>query len=284
RPHLGIGLAVVLMSRSEEGSERDLDADALRLDVFGFGTVAEERARHDKAMTGLGYAPARVAASGTLPLGRRMSYSLELPEGCVRLDWVSGAPLRGVEAWLYAPDGALLAADRGKSPRLFRCGPAGTARLDASTLSRPGPFALELYAERGTPKLLETHPLAASRLLGRMIEQGLIPTARQVGAVYENELTSTGLARQALTLPFGRCLDVTLAVGAGAQGVELRLVRPDGTEVGLSRGETTTSLHACALDATTGSTPEVTAEMRVEAGAATGLLTARQGDPRPKSP
>ena len=216
RPHLGIGLAVVMLSRSEEGSEPDIDAEALRLDVYSFGSVAEERKQHDALQASLGYPPARVVASGTLPLGRRLSYPLDLPEGCVRLDWVSGAPLRGVEAFLYAPDGALLAKETGKNPGLFRCGPASAARLDAGSLSRAGPFALELYPERGTPKLLEKYPLAASRLLGRMLETGIIASARQVGAVYASDLTSTALTRQALTLPFGRCLDVTLAIGPGA--------------------------------------------------------------------
>lgn len=284
RPHLGIGVAVLMLSRSEDGSEADIDADTLRLDVFAFGTVAEERKRHDREQAARGYPAPRVAALGSLPLGRRLSYALELPEGCVRLDWVSGAPLRGVEAWLYAPDGALWAADRGKNPQLFRCGPKSSARLDVSSLSRPGPFALELYPEPGTPKVLEKYPLAASRLLARMTGQGLIATARQVGAVYEAQLTSTALARQALTLPFGRCLDTTLAVGPGAASVELRLVRADGTELGIARGQSATGLHVCAVDGTSGTAPEVTAEMRVLAGTATGLLTARQADPRPRAP
>ncbi len=102
--------------------------------------------------------------------------------------------------------------------------------------------------------------------------------------MYASDLTSTALTRQALTLPFGRCLDVTLAIGPGAANVELRLVRADGTELGLSRGESATSLHVCALDAAAGSAPELTAEMRVVAGAATGLLTARQVDPRAPAP
>jgi len=284
RPHLGIGLAVLMMSRSEEGSEADIDADTLRLDVFAFGTLADERKRHDREQAALGYPAPRVAASATLPLGRRVSYPVELPEGCARLDWVSGAPLRGVEAWLYAPDGALWAAERGKNPQLFRCGPRSSARLDVSSLSRPGPFAVEVYPEPGTPKVLDKHPLAASRLLARMATEGLITTAKQVGAVYESQLSSTALARQTLTLPFGRCLDVTLAIGTGAENVELRLVRADGTELGLSRGQHATGLRACALDAAGGASPDVTAEMRVVAGSATGLLTARQVDPRPAAP
>jgi hypothetical protein len=284
RPHAGIGVAVAVLSRSVEDTEADIDAETLRLDAFAVGSVAEERKRHDAAQIALGYAAPRVVASGTLPLGRRVSFPLELPEGCVRLDWVSGAPLRGVDAWLYGADGSLLASDSGKSPRLFRCGAAAGVRLDADSLSRPGPFALELYAEPGTPKLLDKHPLAASRLLGRMLEQGLIDRARQVGAIYALDLTPSALGKQALTLPFGRCLDATVAIGPGGSGVELRLVRSDGTELALGRGDTATSVRACALDATSGTAPEVVAELRLTAGSANALLTAHQTDPRGPAP
>jgi len=284
RPRAGIGVAVAAFSRSVEGSEPDIDAETLRLDVFATGSVADERKRHDAAEAALGYSAPRVVASGTLPLGRRLSFPLELPDGCVRLDWVSGTPLRGVEGWLYGGDGALLASDDGKAPRLFRCGPAASVRLDASSLSRPGPFAVELYAEPGTPKLLDKHPLAASRLLARMVSSGLITQAKQVGAVYELALTPNALAKQELTLPFGRCLDATVAIGPGGSGVELRLVRPDGTELGSGRGDTATSVHACAVDATAGSAPPVVAELSLSAGSAPALLTARQTDPRAAAP
>jgi hypothetical protein len=284
RPRSGVGVAVVMLSRSIEGTEPDIDAETLRLDAFAFGSVADERKRRDAELAALGYGAPRVVASGTLPLGRRLSFPLELPEGCVRLEWVGGAPLRGVEAWLYGADGALLASDNGKTPRLFRCGPAATARLDVSSLSRPGPFALELYVETNTPKILEKYPLAASRLLGRMVETGLVTRARQVGAVYTLDMTPSALARQDLTLPYGRCLDATVALGPGASGIELRLVRKDGTELALGRGDTATSVHACAVDATAGTDPALVAELRVTAGAAPALLTARQTDPRGRAP
>jgi hypothetical protein len=284
RPRAGIGVAVAMFSRSTDGSEREIDAETLRLEVFATSSVTDERKRHDAAEAALGYPAPRVAAAGSLPLGRRLSYPLELPDGCVRLDWVSGTPLRAVEAWLYAADGSLLATDDGSAPRLFRCGPAASVRLDATSLSRPGPFALELYPEPGTPKQLEKEPLAASRLLARMSAAGLIVRARQVGAVYALELTTTALAKQQLTLPFGRCLDATVAIGPGGSGVELRLVREDGTELGAGRGDTTTNVHACAVDATSGTAPPVIAELRLAAGTATALLTAHQTDPRAPAP
>jgi hypothetical protein len=193
-------------------------------------------------------------------------------------------PLRGVRAWVYAPDGALLASDEGAHPVLFVCGKGGKVRLDAESLARPGPFAVELRKERNTPKMLEDQPLAAGRLIRRMLERGVIDAGRRVGAVYAHPLSPTALARQKLTLPIGRCLDATLAVGPGAEGAELRFVGAGGEELALARGSSVTSARICASDSETNDSPEVTAELRVLVGAATGLLTAHLTDPGPRKP
>jgi hypothetical protein len=284
RPHGGVGLAVVMMSRSREGTETEIDRTALRFSVYATRGVKEERSQLGSALSRAGYAEGRVVASGQLPLGRRTSTELSLQAGCSRLDWVSGAPLRSVRTWVYAPDGSLLASDEGAHPVLFVCGKGGKVRLDAESLARPGPFAVELRKERGTPKVLEEQTLAAGRLVRRMVERGVIETGRRVGAVYVHALSSTALARQKLTLPIGRCLDATLAIGAGAEGAELRFLGSDGTELSLTRGDTTTSTRICARDSETNDSPEVTAELRVLVGTATGLLTAHLTDPGPKKP
>ncbi len=278
RPHGGVGLAVVMMSRSREGTETEIDRQVLRFSVFATRPVAEEQAQLASTLSRAGYGGGRVVASGTLPLGRRTSTELTLPPGCARLDWVSGVPLRGVRTWIYGLDGALLASDEGAHPLLFVCGKGGKVRLDAESLARPGPFAVELRQERATPKLLEDQTLAAGRLIRRMIERGVIDSGRRVGAVYVHALTPTALARQKLTLPIGRCLDATLAVGPGAEGAELRFVGPDGAELSLTRGDNVTSTRLCARDAETNDSPEVTAELRVLGGSATGLLTAHLTD------
>ena len=214
-----------------------------------------------------------------LPLGQRKSISFDLPAGCSRLDLVTGAPLRGVEAWLYADDGSLLARASGAAPVLFPCTAGGRVRLDAESLARPGPFALELRPEQGTPKTLTEHPLAASRLLARMIERGVINVARRVGAVYVHPVGTTALARQHLVVPVGRCLDVTGAMGPGAAGFEIRLVASDGQQVAIGSGEHSTSIRVCSADARGG---ELVAELRTLAGTATSLLTAHLVDPRAK--
>jgi hypothetical protein len=284
RPHGGVGLAVVMMSRSREGTETEIDRAVLRFSVFATAGVAEERGQLAARLSRAGYGEGRVLTSGTLPLGRRTSTELTLPTGCSRLDWVSGAPLRGVRAWVYSPDGALLASDEGARPILVVCGKGGKVRLDAESLARPGPFAVELRQERNTPKLLEDQTLAAGRLIRRMLERGVIDTGRRVGAVYVHPLSPAAVARQKLTLPIGRCLDATLAIGPGAEGAELRFVGSDGAELALARGDTATSTRVCSNDSETNDSPEVTAELRVLAGTATGLLTAHLTDLGPRSP
>jgi hypothetical protein len=279
RPHVGIGLAIAMMSRSREGTEADIDADVTRLDLYPTQGVGPERERRAAELTRLGLPGGRLVTTGTLPLGQRKSVSFELPAGCSRLDLVAGTPLRGVDAWLYADDGSLLASSSGPSPVLYACAAGGRVRLDAESLFRPGPFALEQRAEPGTPKALVEHPLAASRLLGRMVEHGVIATARRVGAVYVHPVGPNALARQTLLVPVGRCLDVTGAIGPGASGFEIRLVSSDNQQIALGSGEHSTSVRACAIDSRGG---DIVAELRTSTGSATALLTAHQVDPRAK--
>ena len=279
RPHVGIGLAIAMMSRSREGTEADIDASVTRLDLYPTLGIGPERDRRAAELTRQGLPAARLVASGTLPLGQRKSVSFDLTPGCSRLDLVAGSPLRGVDAWLYADDGSLLASGSGPSPVLYACASGGRVRLDAESLFRPGPFALEMRAEPGVPKTLVEHPLAASRLLARMVERGVIGTARRVGAVYAHPVGSTALARQSLLVPVGRCLDVTGAIGPGASGIEVRLVSSDGQQIALGSGEHSTSVRACSADSRGG---DIVAELRASAGTATALLTAHQVDPRAK--
>jgi hypothetical protein len=279
RPHIGIGLAIAMMSRSREGTEADIEGDILKLDLYPTLGVGPERERRATELAPLGLGTGRLLASGTLSLGQRKSLTVDLLPGCSRLDFVAGAPLRGVDTWLYAEDGSLLASATGPSPVLYACTAGGKARLDAEPLARPGPFALELRAEPGTPKALVDNPLAASRLLSRMVEHGVIAVARRVGAVYAHPVTPTVLARQNLLVPVGRCLDVTGAIGPGASGFEIRLVGSEGQEIALGRGESSTSVRACAMDAPSGN---IVAELRASSGSATALLTAHLVDPRAK--
>lgn len=280
RPHAGRGLAVVVLSRSKKGTEQDIDAHSLRFDLLPPRDMEEARRIHQARMEAAGYLPARVIAKGNLLVGRRQSVEIDLAPGCHRIDLWSQYPMHGIEAWLWASDGSLIATDRdGAKATLFACTRGTKARLDAEALVRPGNFELEIRRERETPKLLESYPLAASRLLSRMVSRGVIKSAQQVGAPQRFQLTSTKLERMEILVPVGRCVDITLALDAGASGAEIRLLdKSDGSEVALVRGPESASTRACALDR--GDTLYAVAELRVATGDAIGLVATRMLAPR----
>lgn len=275
RPHAGRGLAVVILSKSKKGTEQDINAHSLRFDLLPPLDMVEARREHAERLDAAGYPPARSVAKGTLLVGRRQSVDLDLRAGCYRLDVWSQHPMHGVEAWLWSPDGALIANEKsGTNATLFACTRGVKARLDAEALVRPGSYEVELREERETPAILYAYPLAASRLLARMFARGVIKTAHQVGAPQRFNLTSTHLERLDVLIPVGRCVDVTLALDPGANGAEIRLIdKANGHEVALVRGLQSTSTRACALDRR--DTLHATAELRVATGAAVGLVATR---------
>ncbi len=274
RPHAGIGLAVVMLSRSTEGTERDIDSRAARFDLYPMGPLEDARVR------GAGERRARRVASGTLEMGRRNGVQLDLPRGCARIDVLAGAPLRGVEAWLWSPGGALLANARGGAgASLHACTTGGKARLDVEPIARGGPYAIEIAAETEGPAALFSDPLAAGRLLDRMLARGVVTQAAQVTAVQELTLEPTQQGSVNIKVPVARCVDLTAAIGAGGSGVELRFVNSEnGEELGLFRGGDSVSGKVCALRS--GKTLEVRAELRALAGKARALVATRLIDPR----
>src|SRR5262249_6471624 len=148
---------------------------------------------------------------------------------------------------------------------LFACSSGVKARLDTEALTRPGRYAIELRNEGDTPKLLENNPLAASRLLSHMSSRGVIRSAGQVGAPRVVELSPTRFESVDFLVPIGRCVDLTLALGPGATGAEIRLVdTADGRELTLSRGTYSANVRGCALDRP--SSLNARAEIRVGAG------------------
>jgi hypothetical protein len=141
RPHVGIGLAIAMMSRSREGTEADIDADVTRLDLYPTQGVGPERERRAAELTRLGLPGGRLVTTGTLPLGQRKSVSFELPAGCSRLDLVAGTPLRGrrlAARELERPEPGALRL-RGRRTRAPRCGIAlspGAVRARAASGAR----------------------------------------------------------------------------------------------------------------------------------------------------
>lgn len=281
RPHVGRGLVAVVLSRTAPHERPDANADVLSFDLAPVGDLADTRAKNESRLEASGYPKAKVLGRGQLVVGRRVSVDLDIPEGCSRLDVLSGRPVRGIDALLWKHDGTLIAhTESSGQATLFACGHGDKARLDLEATVLPGPYAVELRPDRDAAAPLADHPLAASRLLARMTSRGIVRAARQVPAPKAVSLSATTLQHEDLLVPVGRCVDVTLALGAGASGAELRLVdAADGREVALARSAWAASARACAIDAST--TLHVRAEMRVTAGSTTGLFATRMLAPRP---
>jgi hypothetical protein len=245
------------------------------------GDLDESRAKNQTALERAGYARAKVISQGALEVGRRTSVPVELPAGCSRLDVLSGAPVRGIEAWLWAGDGTLVASDRGGAQAtLFACTPGGKMRLDAEALMRPGRYAVELRREHRAPKLFEQAPLAAGRLLATMSARGAIQSSGGLGNAPELvQLSSTRLESLVLTLPPARCMDVTVALGPGARGVEARLLdAASGNELEYVRGTYSVSAKTCA--GARAAPAKVRLELRVTTGDGAALVATRVHDPQ----
>lgn len=278
RPQSGRGLGVVMLSRTRPGTERDLDTTLTRLSAFPHAELDAALREHGETLARNGYGPGRQVASGTLEVSRRNSIALQLPAGCSRLDVIGGVPLRGIDARLWSPAGTLIADARSSGQALlFACGAAGAARLDLEATLRSGPFGVVLRPEPDVPAALPRNPLAASRLLAHMIERGVLRRASEVGQVTEVELSPTELATLDVTVPFGRCVDLTVALGADAIGAEVRLVATTtGAQVGFGRGPHATSARVCSLEgAAAHDNLKTRAELRVRAGAGRALVATR---------
>ena len=281
RPQSGRGVAVLVLSQSDADSSAP--DDALRIDRFPNGTLDDVRQRNAARLNGLGYAAAQVVKNGQLQPGHTDLTTLVLPKGCARLDVLLAEPIRDVSARLWGADDSLLAGDDDATSRvLFACSSGGPARLDVESLSRAGAYGIELRLEPETAPLLHGSPLAASRLLGYMTEHGLIASASQAGKVTRHDLTPEHLATEPFLVPLGRCVDVTLALGAHGTGAEVRLVDAEsGAELAFGRGTSVASAHVCAVGPEAGGTIHARAEFRVRAGQSEGLSTMRLSTPAP---
>jgi hypothetical protein len=280
RPQGGRGVAVLVLSQSEPGSASEID-DALRVELYPSGSLDEERQKNASRLDGLGYPKAKVLKTGTLQPGRLDSASFALPKGCSRVDILAGSPVRSMSARLWAADDSLIAASDGRAaPVLFACSTGGPVRLDTESLGRPGPYSVELRVEPEAPTLLQTYPLAAGRLLAHMLQHGLIRSGTQAGKITHHSLSPEHLDTEDILVPVGRCVDLTLALGAGATGAEVRLVDADsGEELALARGTSATSARVCAVDARSGGTIHARAELHVAAGQGEGLSATHMSTP-----
>lgn len=280
RPQGGRGVAVLVLSQSEPGRARSID-EALRIERYPLGTLEETRQERAARLVGLGYKQAVLLRHGNLRPGILDSAYFSLPKGCSRIDILTAAPVRDIAVRLWGADDSLLAeGTAGGSQVLFACSAGGPARLDTETMTRPGEYSVELRQEQESLPELESNPLAASRLLAQLLDRGLIRSVSQAGKINVHHLSPEHLDTERFLVPLGRCMELTLALGAGSSGAEVRLVdEASGEELALGRGTHGANASVCAIDARSGGTIHARAELRVEAGPEDGLTTTHMSTP-----
>ncbi len=276
RPHVGRGLAAVVLSRARVEVGRDLSARpeiAWTASTQSLETAL--RARH-LLLAKSGYGPPLASATGTLVLGRRVSVPLDVkPLGgaCARIDVVAGAPLALVDARVWDDTGSLLASVEGSSTlALFACA-KGAVRLELETRGRPGPFAVSLRLERWKDAAFSLHPLASSRMLARaaagpeMLMEGIPLPAHEVA------LDAARVVGWTESVQAARCVRVTVGAEGDGAGIELRAFDPvDGTELDRSEGAFAASVRVCSPS---GSARDARFEARASAGHMSAIVGER---------
>jgi hypothetical protein len=273
RPHTGQGLCAIVLARSAAGAEREIGGAFFVARVAPQAELSIERAQRAKPLRALGYGDATTVGTGTADVGRRISFPLNLPDGCARLDVIGGRPIAGLSADVWDPSSNLVASGTGgDGPTIFVCGKAGRARIDVEALSRPGPFAVEMRRERtATPSLL-AHPAAAARILATLNARTDLVTAGAASEAKVLTLEPTSLKTFDIQVPEGRCGDVVVGIDAGGAGVDLRLVDgQSGEEFSLARGRLLAQSRVCAA----GRARSLRGELRLAAGKADALVVVR---------
>jgi hypothetical protein len=274
RPHIGLGLAAVVLGRAPADVAHDLSARPDLEWVSASMPVEAAKKERDDLLAKSGYDPSRGTATGTLVLGRRVSVPFDLkPLGtpCGRIDVVGGAPLGLVDATVRDDSGVALAADRASSSlTLFACG-RGTVHLEIEAVGRPGPYVATLRPERWTDPVFASHPLAAARMLSRSARGPSRLLSGKDTAVRAGSLSEETALSWSETIAAGRCLYAT--VGGEGSGAGIQMVAADESGMTIDRAEAphAASVHACAP-------PSGPVQVRFEARASAGRLDAVLGE------
>ena len=308
RPHIGRGLAAVVLSRARGEVARDL---AARPDVAWVAPALPldaTRAARNAALAKAGYGAPTQSTQGTLQMGRRAAIAVDLnAAGCARIDIVAGQPLALIEANVWEdgalsprsaappvdaaratvklkPDPALVhpsvdssalvtSGEGSNAVTLFTCAHA-KGRLELETRGRPGPYAVLVRKERWQDPVFSKHPLAAARMLSRaadgpaMVHEGAPVEAR---ALALEGAKSTGWEE---TIAPGRCLRVAAGTQGEGTGIEARLFDAGGEEIDRSHGANAVSVRGCAPAA---AARVVRVELRATSGKLDAVVGVRSG-------
>jgi hypothetical protein len=248
RPHIGQGLAAVILSRGSGDLAKGL-AVAPDL-VWSAATLPIDQAgaKREADLHQAGYSGLSSSYRGTLGLGSVRSVKVDLPgRACSRVDVVGGAPAALLSADAWTEQGELVSSAEGASlVTLFACA-GGPLRLELQAHGRPGPFQALVRPETWIDPAFALHPVAAARMLTRMaagpaqLFQGS-PVASHAFAMDGGHETSWNEV-----IPAGKCLHVVAgAAGAGAGLVGRLSDAGTGEEIDRAHAALTIALEACA--------------------------------------
>ena len=247
RPHVGVGLAAVVLAKAKGEVARDFSGRSEVAWVASPQPLDVSRATRNAELAKAGYPLPTASTNGALLLGRRVTVPLELTATCSRIDVVGGAPLALVDASVWDAKGVLLASGGASgSMALFVCG-RGKAQLELEARGRPGPFSVIARAERWKDPAFAAHPVAAARMLARaasgvsMLHEGS-PLGAKAFSLDPARRISYGES-----IASGQCLKVAVGVEGEGSGVELRVFDAGSSdELDRSNAEWSASVRACA--------------------------------------
>jgi hypothetical protein len=172
---------------------------------------------------------------------------------CLRLDVIGGAPTALLAATAWDDAGKLLSSAEGSSSAtLFTC-TRSKLRLDLEARARPGPYAVLWHAERWTDPAFAVHPVAAGRMLTRMVAgsspvsllEGVPAGARAFHAEAGQEVSWSEV------VPAGQCMRIVAGSEGEGAGLIGRVVdAASGDELDRGHAAESVALRACATEGT----------------------------------
>jgi len=252
RPHVGRGLAAVVLAKTRASSSRDLTT---KPDVLWESTsVPLEAAKTERegTLAHAGYGAASFSTKGDLALGHRTTIPLDLGAGggCTRIDVVAGAPLALVDARVWSDKGdksELVTSGEGAwGAAVFACA-HGKVRIDLEARGRGGPFAVTTRPEKWKDAAFARSPLAAARMIARAAEGAEAILLGAPSSARALSLDPDKLVAWSETVVAGQCVQVSAGAEGEGTGLELRAFdATSGEEIDRSHAEHAVSVRACA--------------------------------------
>ncbi|MEO7112228.1 MAG: hypothetical protein ABI183_17415, partial [Polyangiaceae bacterium] len=273
RPHVGSGLAAVVLGRASADRVRDLRGRATIAWAAASAPLEITRKTREMELTKRGYSAATTTSNGALVVGRRSTLTIDLAargaksNACTRVDVVGGEPLALIDAEIWdASAGQLVTRAQGSSSAtVFSCA-RPKAEIDLEARGRPGPFSVMTRPERWQDPAFVAHPIAAARMLaasttGTSSEmEGVISGVKTlvVDATHRNTFEDQ--------IHAGQCFEFAFGGEGDGSGLEVRVFDAGSSEeIDRDTGAFSARLRACA-------TPSQARTIRVETRVGGGKL------------